>query len=150
MATLEKAIALAATKHQGQRDIGGKPYILHPLHVMSLVDSINEKIVAVMHDLIEDTGVSLDDLAAMGFDHSIIFAIDCLTKRKREDRISAAHRAAANRLACAVKLADVTHNMDLSRIPNPTMNDYARHREYEKVKLILEDAKVGRWNGFAE
>lgn len=148
MATLEIAQTYADKKHKGQTDIGGQPYIYHPIRVMESLKTNDEKIVGIMHDVIEDTDATFDELLAMGFERKIIVALDCLTKRKGEDRITAAHRAAANRLACAVKLADVTDNMDMSRIPNPTQRDYDRYAQYEQVKAILLDAKATRWNNF--
>lgn len=149
MATIETALVLVATKQNGQKDIGGEPYVLHVLRVMAGVKTLPEKIVAILHDVVEDTETTLDDLLKLGFDRAIVIAVDCLTKRKGEDRVSAAHRAAANRLACAVKLADLADNMNMTRIPNPTARDYARLEEYKKAKAILEDARDMRWNGFA-
>lgn len=142
MATLERAVELAAKHHVGQVDKGGSPYILHPLAVMLSVDSNDEKIVAVLHDIIEDTSVTADDLRSEGFSEQIIEAILALTKHKGESRIEAAHRAAANPIARVVKLADVAQNMDISRIPNPTDKDYIRLEQYREVKAILEEALV--------
>jgi len=137
MATLERALEIAAKAHAGQVDKGGAPYILHPIRVMLSVSSIPAQITAILHDVVEDTDITIDDLQREGFAESIIEAIKALTKRKGEDRISAAHRAAQNQIACAVKLADIADNMDLSRIPRPTEKDYDRIREYEQVRAIL-------------
>lgn len=137
MATLERALEIAAKAHAGQVDKGGAPYILHPIRVMLSLSSIPAQITAILHDVVEDTDITIADLRREGFAESILEAIEALTKRKGEDRISAAHRAAQNQIACAVKLADIADNMDLSRIPHPTEKDYARIREYEQVRAIL-------------
>ncbi|MFZ5950644.1 MAG: HD domain-containing protein [Candidatus Rifleibacteriota bacterium] len=137
MATLEKAIAIAAQAHSGQTDKAGQPYILHPLKVMLRLDDPQQRIAAVLHDVVEDTDITLEMLAEHGFSPDIRQAIDALTKRKGEDRISAAKRAAADPIALAVKLADNAENMDLSRISAPTDKDFQRLEEYKKVREIL-------------
>lgn len=137
MSTLERAIEIAARAHGGQTDKAGKCYILHPLRVMLHVDTVDEQIVAVLHDTLEDTPVTADMLRTEGFSEEILVALDALTKRDGETRIQAAYRAAANPLARRVKLADNADNSDLSRIPKPTEADYARLAEYEKVRAIL-------------
>ncbi len=137
MATLERAIEIAAAAHAGQKDKAGEPYILHPLRVMLRVHGEHERIAAVLHDVVEDTNVSLADLAAAGFAPAVLAAVEALTKRPGETRIAAAHRAAADPVARAVKLADNAENMDLSRIPNPTERDLARLEEYRAVRAIL-------------
>jgi GTP diphosphokinase / guanosine-3',5'-bis(diphosphate) 3'-diphosphatase len=141
MSTLEQAIILAATKHEGQLDKAGKPYILHPMAVMASVSNIDEKIVAILHDVLEDTDVTVDDLYDIGFSTEIVAAIVALTKQKGESRIEAARRTALNPLATIVKLADVAHNMDLSRISVVTDKDLKRQEEYKLVKEILLNAK---------
>lgn len=141
MSTLERAIALAASAHSGQRDKAGKPYIFHPLRVMLSVESLEEQLAAILHDVVEDTSVTLDDLRVEGFPDSVIVAVDALTKRSGESRIDAAARAAANPIARRVKLADVRDNMDLSRIPNPGPRDYARLEEYKSVEALLRAAE---------
>lgn len=150
MSTLEIAEALADKKHFGQKDRGGKPYIEHPKRVSNSLFTTQEKIVGILHDVIEDTDTTYQEILDLGFGREIVVALDCLTKREGEHRISAAHRAAANRLACAVKIADVTDNMNISRIPNPTEKDYQRLEQYKKVLEILLHAKETRWNNFAD
>lgn len=140
MSTLEIAIALAATNHAGQLDKAGMPYILHPLAVMQLMKTLDEMIVAVLHDIFEDTSVTQDDLLEMGFSVIVIDAIHALTKQKGESRLDAAKRTSLNPLATRVKLADVTHNMDLSRLAVVTEKDLKRQAEYEIVKDILKKA----------
>ena len=137
MPTIERAIEIAATAHAGQRDKAGQPYILHPLRVMLRVDGEHEQMAAVLHDVVEDTSITIDDLAREGFPIEVLRAIAALTKLPGETRLEAAARAAADPVARKVKLADNAENMDLSRIPNPTEKDYARCREYEEVRELL-------------
>ena len=137
MPTIERAIEIAATAHAGQRDKAGQPYIFHPLRVMLRVDGAHEQMAAVLHDVVEDTSVTLDNLAQEGFPSEVMRAIAALTKLPGETRLEAAARAAADPVARKVKLADNAENMDLSRIPNPTDKDYARCREYEEVRELL-------------
>ena len=137
MPTIERAIEIAATAHAGQRDKAGQAYILHPLRVMLRVDGEHEQMAAVLHDVVEDTSITIDDLAREGFPIEVLRAIAALTKLPGETRLEAAARAAADPVARKVKLADNAENMDLSRIPNPTEKDYARCREYEEVRALL-------------
>ena len=141
MATLENAITLAAQKHAKQVDKGGAPYILHPLRVLLQLQQPDQQIVAVLHDILEDTHTTALDLQNLGFQTHIIQAIQALTKQPHENRIQAAMRTAQNSLACAVKIADVQDNMNLARIPNPTARDLARLEEYRQVLDILQKAQ---------
>jgi hypothetical protein len=136
-ATLERAIAIAAEGHAGQNDKAGNPYILHPIRVMLRVTKDEERIAAVLHDVVEDTSVTMDDLAQAGFSESVLTAVAALTKLPGESRMEAAARAVANPIARVVKLADNTENMDMSRIPNPTEKDHARLEEYKRVRALL-------------
>jgi len=140
MSTINVAIAMAAVAHAGQQDKGGKPYILHPLRVMAAVDGLDEKIVAVLHDTVEDTSVTLDELRVAGFSGVIVDAIDRLTKRPGETRIDAAKRAMGNPLSLAVKLADVNDNLDVTRLPHFRERDFQRVQEYLIVREMLLSA----------
>lgn len=137
MSNLDKAIELAAVAHAGQTDKAGEPYILHPIRVMLSVETRSQRIVAVLHDIVEDTSVTFEDLVHEGFSQGIVEAVQALTKYDGESRIEAAKRAAKDPIARIVKLADVTDNMDMGRIPNPTDKDYSRLKEYESVRRIL-------------
>jgi GTP diphosphokinase / guanosine-3',5'-bis(diphosphate) 3'-diphosphatase len=139
MSTLERAIAIAAQSHTGQVDLAGQPYILHPLRVMMAVSGVPERIAAVLHDTIEDTSLTIADLHAAGFDVEVIDAVVALTKLPGESRIAAAHRAVKNSIARSVKIADVTDNMDISRISQPRQKDFDRLQEYRQVIQILTD-----------
>ena len=138
MSTLEKAIQIAVIAHSGQKDKAGEPYILHPLKVMMHVKTEEERIVAVLHDVVEDSNFTIQDLENEGFAQTILNAVDALTKRKGETKIDAAKRAAQNKIARIVKLADNKENSDLTRIKNPTKRDFERLEEYKKVRVILE------------
>jgi guanosine-3',5'-bis(diphosphate) 3'-pyrophosphohydrolase len=137
MSTLERAIELAARAHAGQRDKGDQPYILHPLRVMQAMSGEAERIAAVLHDIVEDTPTTFEDLLAEGFSADVVDAVRALTKFEGETREQAARRIVGNPIARAVKLADIADNMDLSRIPNPTERDVERLREYEVARGML-------------
>ena len=137
MSTIERAIEIAAAAHSGQIDKGGEPYILHPLKVMLRVTTEHERISAVLHDVIEDTSVTIEYLRSEGFPEEVLHAITALTKLPGESRIEAAKRASLNPIARIVKLADNAENMDISRIPNPTTSDFQRLEEYKIVRALL-------------
>ncbi len=101
-----------------------------------------ERIAAVLHDVVEDSSFTLDMLRAEGFSEVILTALDALTKRQGESRLDAAARAARIPLACAVKLADNAENSDMSRIPAPTQKDLERMDEYRQVREILQRASA--------
>lgn len=140
---LNKAIEIASKAHAGQIDKGGNPYILHPLRVMiNFCGSENEvvKICAVLHDVIEDTDVTLDNLRMEGFSEEIVSALDCLTKRDGENYDAFISRVLTNEIACKVKCGDLADNMNLTRIPNPTEKDKERIKKYSKASERLMDA----------
>ena len=143
MATIDRAIMIASIAHAGQKDKADKPYILHPLRVMLTVASDKyatdeQKIVAVLHDVIEDTYVQEQQLRENGFSEDIINAIKSVTKIEGESRMDAAKRTKLNAIGRVVKLADLKDNMDLSRIAKPTAKDLLRVAEYEEVKKFLK------------
>ena len=137
MSTLQRAIDIAVRAHAGQVDKAGQPYMLHPLRVMFAVRNLHERMVAVLHDVVENTTTTLDDLTSDEFPTEVLEAIRALTKTEGEDRIAAARRAAENPIARVVKLADIADNMDLSRISQPTEEDYARLKVCEQVRALL-------------
>jgi (p)ppGpp synthase/HD superfamily hydrolase len=137
MATLGRAIAIAAQAHQEQRDKAGAPYILHPLRMMAQLRSEPEMIVAVLHDLIEDTPWTLEQLRAEGFSEDMLTAIDCLTRRDDESYEAFIERAGGNQLARRVKLADLEDNMDLRRVAEVADKDLERLRKYHRARQAL-------------
>lgn len=140
--TLEQAIAIAALAHQGQTDKAGAPYILHPLRVMMPLDSLEERIVAVLHDVVEDSPWTLDALAAEGFSSAVIDALRSVTKREGEAYEDFVRRAGRNPISAKVKLADLRDNSDLSRIANPTEEDHRRLKKYQRAMRLLAAGRV--------
>lgn len=132
---IKKALALAKEAHKGQKDKAGKPYIQHPLYVASQLEDEDGKIVALLHDAIEDGEMDIHRLADEGFSFNIIKAVDLLTRKGKEPYREYIHRIGIDDLATRVKVEDLKHNMDLSRIPNPTEADKARAKKY---KVALE------------
>lgn len=130
---LALAIAIANQAHAGQLDKAGKPYISHPLTVMAQMDTLESKIVAVLHDAIEDSDLKIEDLVKQGFPEFITDAIAAITKLEGEPYEDYILRVKSNAIARKVKIADVTHNMDISRIANPTEKDFQRVEKYQKV-----------------
>jgi (p)ppGpp synthase/HD superfamily hydrolase len=137
---LQRAIAIATKAHEGQVDKAGNPYLDHPLFVMENVNTLEEKIVAVLHDAIEDSELTFDQLRSEGFPEVIILAIAAITKREGEAYAAYLERAIANPIALRVKIADVTHNLDLRRIANPTEADFQRIAKYKTVLSQLRAA----------
>ncbi|MBK5300885.1 MULTISPECIES: HD domain-containing protein [Gammaproteobacteria] len=131
--TLERAIAIAAAAHEGQVDKGGAPYILHPLRVMLRVNTLEERIVAVLHDVVEDCGISFDDLRNEGFSETVLMAIASVTKVPDESYEEFVERAAQNPIGRVVKLADLEENSDLSRIAQPSWEDLERVEKYRRA-----------------
>ena len=134
---LSKAIIIATEAHLGQVDKGGEAYILHPIRVMMSLKDYEHKIVAVLHDVVEDTIVSSEDLRLQGFNEKIIEALIHLTRRKCESYDDFIDRVIKNPIATEVKLADIKDNMDLSRLKNPKEEDYIRLEKYKKAKKRL-------------
>ncbi len=141
-ATLEDAIQLAAQAHRGQRRFNGEPYILHPLRMMvylatalradSATPAMVETVlmVAALHDVVEDTACSLDDLRQAGYPEAVIAAVDALTRRQGESYQAFIARLKPNALARQVKLADLRDNMDVLQLPAIQEQDVARLRQY--------------------
>ena len=137
----KKAVMIAQEAHKGQLDKGGNPYIEHPLYVASQVDTMELKIVAVLHDTLEDSDMTANDLKKEGFPERIVDAIVMLTHEdgNEEAYLDYIRRVATNTMAAAVKRADLMHNMDMSRIQNPTEKDLKRRAKYEKAFGLLEE-----------
>jgi len=138
---LEKAVAIAVDAHRGQRDRYGAPYILHPLRVMARVATPIEKTVAILHDVVEDTAWTFQDLKREGFSAPVIEALKCVTKKSGEAYEDFVQRSASNLLACRIKLADLEDNMDLRRMSAIAEADRARLQKYLKAWKILIEAR---------
>jgi (p)ppGpp synthase/HD superfamily hydrolase len=141
MATLERAIAIAAAAHAGQRDKSGTPYILHPLRMMLRLESIDARIVAVLHDVVEDTAWTFPALAAEGFSEAVLQALECVTKRDGEDYETFVRRSASNAIARQVKLMDLEDNMNLLRLASVSDKDLERLRKYHRAWLTLNEVR---------
>ena len=141
MSTLERAIEIATQAHQGQFDKAGRDYIGHPLRVMEMGKTKDEKIVGVLHDVIEDTDWTFEKLAEEGFSQEIISALRCVTKlSENENYDDFIDRVKKNPLAVAVKINDLTDNMDIRRLPYLSDKDVKRLKKYLKAykRLIGE------------
>ncbi len=139
MSTLERAIVIAAKAHAGQKDKGGQTYILHPLRLMLQMRTEDERMAAVLHDVVEDSDWTLEQLRSEGFSEAVGQAVDALTERKGESYEAFVQRAVGNPIARVVKIADIRDNMDLSRIPNPSEKDHERLDKYRRALAILEE-----------
>lgn len=133
----ELALKIATEAHKGQVDKAGVPYINHPLTVASLVDTEEEKIVALLHDTIEDTNITEQDLIDYGFPNEIVEAVKLLTHNKNVPYMDYVAKIKDNELARKVKIADLTHNSDLSRLKEITEKDKKRYEKYQKALLYL-------------
>ena len=135
---LEIAIELAIKYHKGQIDKGGNAYILHPLEVMNNVDRMESKIVAVLHDIIEDTECTIDTLRECGIDEDIIESINILTHKEDMSYMEYITEISYDIIATGVKLADLKCNMDLSRLNRKITNkDLERNKKYMKAYYFL-------------
>ena len=136
---LELAIDIATKAHAGQVDKGGLPYINHPTAVAAGVETTQQKIVAYLHDVIEDTDVTADRLLAWGFPQNIVNSLKTITKQpgvSYEDYLAAVK---SDETARVVKISDIRHNMDISRIENPGPKDFARVEKYKKALAFLTE-----------
>jgi hypothetical protein len=131
MATLNRAIEIATKSHEGATDKYGVPYINHVTRVMNMGQTDNEKIVGVLHDVIEDTQWTFEDLEKEGFSKEVIDALKCVTKTSEdEDYAEFITRVKINPLAVKVKLNDLTDNLDVKRMPEVLESDLKRLNKY--------------------
>lgn len=142
MSTLEIAISIAALAHAGQVDKAGAPYILHPIRVMQRLTTDEQRIVGVLHDVLEDTRVVRCDLAASGFGTNILNALDFVTRLSGESYRDFIIRAAQNPIGRAVKLSDLEDNQDIGRISSPTDADRRRSDKYLGAILLIANLSL--------
>jgi (p)ppGpp synthase/HD superfamily hydrolase len=133
---------IATNAHHGQFDKGGRPYIEHPIAVADSLESTEHKIIALLHDTLEDTTLTEDDLRNYGFTDSIVKSICVLTKKESVNYEEYLLCIKADSNALHVKIADIKHNMDISRISNPTKNDFERMEKYRKALATLGATKT--------
>ncbi len=143
MATLEAAISLATQAHQQQKDRAGSPYILHPIRVMCRMRSEHAMMTAILHDVIEDSPHTLEDLRQAGYPAAVVEAVDCLSRHEGEPYDDFIERIKPNALARAVKLADLEDNMDIRRLTTLDENDIERLRRYQRAWNELTRVHIG-------
>ena len=135
---LERAIEIAVTAHRGQADKSGAPYILHPLRVMLSLKTEEERIVAVLHDVVEDCEEwPLERLRGEGLPERLATALESVTRNDGETYTEFIERSKTNAIGRRVKAADLRDNMDLSRIENPTEQDHRRTKKYRSALVRL-------------
>lgn len=131
---LDKALRLAVQVHSGHVDRGGRPYLLHILQVVAgCKDDLDSATLAALHDVVEDSTLTLKDLREQGFPAQIVEGVDALTRRDGEAYEDAIERAAKNALARKVKLSDLESNLDVRRLTQVTASDIGRLERYTKA-----------------
>ena len=141
MSLLERAIAIAVAGHAGQRDKAGAPYVLHPLRMILRQRGDAAMMAAVLHDVVEDAGWTLERLQREGFPPEVVDAVDCLTRRAEESYEQFVERVKPNPIARAVKLADLEDNMTLTRISQVGDKDWERLQRYHRAWHVLMSAE---------
>jgi (p)ppGpp synthase/HD superfamily hydrolase len=143
MSTLKRAIEIATEAHMGQMDKAGNEYIGHPLRVMEMGKTEEEKIVGILHDVVEDSGWTFDALEAEGFSKEVLDALKCVTKKSENENYDYfIERVKKNPLAVAVKINDLTDNMDIRRLPYLSDKDVKRLKKYLKAYKKLTGEPV--------
>ena len=132
MNMLYLAFKISKKYHKGQKDKGGEDYFLHPLAVAKRVTTREEKITALLHDTLEDTSLTEEELLSFGFEKKIVDAVVLLTQKKEISRQEDLSKIKNDPLARTVKLADLSHNSEISRIPEPTKKDIERVEKYKR------------------
>lgn len=133
-----KAMNIMFEVHKDQRDKSGQPYVFHPFHVAESMDDEISTIVALLHDVVEDSDVTFLDLEKE-FPIEVIDILKLLTHTKDEDYFSYINKIKNNKIATKVKISDLTHNMDLTRLDNITEYDLNRQAKYQKALEILKE-----------
>jgi (p)ppGpp synthase/HD superfamily hydrolase len=141
MSPLEQAIEIALESHEDDTDKAGEPYIRHPLRVMEAMETDEERIAAVLHDVVEDADETLDDIECK-FGTEIRDAVDALTRREEEGEsyMEFVERAADNSIARRVKIADIEDNLDLTRLDSVKDDVLDNQEKYLRAWLTLQDA----------
>ena len=134
----KKALKLCFDVHQHQLDKSGMPYVFHPFHLAEQMDDENAVIVALLHDVVEDSDMTFDDLVNMEFPDDVIEALKLLTHEKNVSYDDYIQKIKTNPLAVKVKLADLKHNSDLSRLNYIDEKALKRVQKYKKAIEILE------------
>ena len=135
----KKAMRIAYEAHAGQFDKCGVPYVFHPLHVAEQMTTEKTCCAALLHDVLEDTSMTVEDLRAAGMPVDVVFAVQLLTHDPAVDYMDYVRGIRPNAIAKAVKLADLAHNSDLSRLERVTGDDLERNRKYAEARAILTE-----------
>ncbi|MCM1084010.1 MAG: GTP pyrophosphokinase [Clostridium sp.] len=142
-ALTKRAMEICYRAHDGQLDKGGIPYVFHPFHIAEQMEDEYSICVALLHDTVEDGGIELSELYDAGFPEEIVKTVDILTRRTDEPYMDYIERLKENSLAVKVKLADLHHNSDMTRLNIITKQDMERKEKYEKAIEVLERACRG-------
>lgn len=134
----KKALKLCFEAHKEQTDKSGMPYVFHPFHLAEQMQTEETTIVALLHDVVEDTDYTIADLSAMGFDKNVTDALSLLTHDDATEYLDYVRAVKENPIAKAVKLADLKHNADLSRLDVIDEKALARKEKYLKAIALLE------------
>ncbi|MEJ7576205.1 MAG: HD domain-containing protein [Pyrinomonadaceae bacterium] len=135
--TLEDAIFIALQVHEGQKDKAGSSYILHPLRLMLRMKTEEEMMAAVLHDIIEDSSWTIEQLRDKGFPENVLAAVECLTRRDDETYEQFIERVRTNPVARRAKIADLEDNMNVRRFGKLTAKDLQRLEKYHQAWQIL-------------
>ena len=141
MSTIEKALEIALKAHKGQKDKSGNDYILHPLRVMERGRTETEKICGLLHDVVEDSDWTFEDIKNEGFSEEVVVALKCLTKAENEDYDKFIDRVVGNPVAIQVKINDLLDNMDITRLEELDEQDMKRLNKYLKAYRRLKQIK---------
>ncbi len=134
------ALKLCFETHKDQLDKSGMPYVFHPFHLAEQMTDEETTIVALLHDVVEDSDRTIDDLREMGFGENVLEAITLMTHDPEVPYMDYVANLKTNRIAKAVKLADLRHNSDMSRLDSVTPYDMIRAEKYKKAIELLENS----------
>ena len=133
----QKALAIAYKAHKGQVDKAGQPYIYHAVAVSRGMGQERCRVAALLHDVCEDSDITMEDLIRAGIPEDIAHSVKVLTRKPEEDYMDYIRRVSLDETARAVKIQDLKHNMDLTRIPEPSGKDWTRVEKYQKAYNFL-------------
>lgn len=135
----KQAMRLAFDVHKDQTDKSGTPYIYHPIHLAEQMDDENAVIVALLHDVVEDSNMIFEDITQLGFPDEVIVALKLLTHDDTVEYMDYIKSLSKNEIARKVKLADLRHNSDLARLSTVNENDIQRLKKYNEAILVLSN-----------
>lgn len=136
---VKKALEVCFSAHKNQSDLSGKPYVFHPVHLAEQMETENEICTALLHDVVEDSDYTVEDLHDMGFPAEVVEAVRLLTHDPEIPYMEYIHALKENPLARKVKLADLCHNSDTKRRPPVTERDFKRLAKYREALDVLEN-----------